>query len=176
MRFFSVIFPTWGCTGVLLKVEKNPMVYIHGTFLLFSAMRALLMCWNIGRFQRAGKVSLPQTGFSSHFSCWIIEGTIKGKGILKDRGLWTGSEECLQVIYLCNTSAKLPKTTLKASWILKGEQPLLVKFQVGFHEALGLFFPLCGFSYYLLAPFCVGALKGIIILLHTLLPESSRTF
>lgn len=24
MRFFSVIFPTWGCTGVLLKVEKNP--------------------------------------------------------------------------------------------------------------------------------------------------------
>lgn len=36
MRFFSVIFPTWGCIGVLLKEEKSPMIFIHGTFLLFS--------------------------------------------------------------------------------------------------------------------------------------------
>lgn len=139
MRFFSVIFPTWGCKGVLTKRGKKKYDFHSWYFQALCALRALLTCWNIGKFQMAGEVSLLQTGYSAHLSYWIMEGTIKGKGIKKDRGPWTRREECLQVIYFCNTSGKLPKTTPKASWILKVEQPLLMKFQVGFHEDLWLF-------------------------------------
>lgn len=112
VKFFSVIFPTWGCIGVLLKGEKT----LWFSFMVLSCTFDVLEHWKIPK----GWWGFPPLDWLlctsqllNHRRNHQRKRDTKGQGSLnRKRIMCTGD---LPLHY----KAKLPKTTPKASWIWK---------------------------------------------------------